>query len=123
MADECTFADTAVEVPRPLLNDKQLEDESFFSDELATFSSDNSDFSALFSDKYQPIEEPWFLQEPVTLQHARNMQSDSEQVVESSEEIENNLDTDEENHQPAETLLPDDEFFKPTSATKFSRIS
>lgn len=117
--DECTLSDTAVEVPRPLLNDKQLEDESFFSDELATFSSDNSDFSALFSDKYQPIEEPWFLQEPVTLQHARNMQSDSEQVVESSEEIENDLDTDEEKHQPAETLLPDDEFFKrePISTT------
>lgn len=106
--DEFTFSPSAVEVPRPLLNDKQLEDESFFCDELATFSTENSDFSSLFSDNYQPIEEPWFLQEPVTL----NMQTDSEQVVESSEEIENNLDTDEENHQLTETLLPDDEFFK-----------
>ncbi|KAJ0230036.1 Ribonuclease E/G-like protein [Hirschfeldia incana] len=115
--DEYTFSDSAVEVPRPLLNDKQLGGESFFCDELATFSSENSDFSALFSDNYQPIEEPWFLQEPVTLQHASNMQTDSEQVVESSEEVEQNLDTDEEDHQLAETLLPDDEFFKRESVS------
>lgn len=117
MADECTFADSAIEVPRPLLNDKQLEDDSFSCDELATFSSENSNFSALFSDNYQPIEEPWFLQEYITLQHARNMQADSEQVVESCDEIENNLDTDEQNHQLTETLLPDDEFFQPESVS------
>ncbi|CAH8384889.1 unnamed protein product [Eruca vesicaria subsp. sativa] len=113
--DEATFSDSAVQVPRPLFNDKQLEDESFFCDELATFSSENSHFSALFSDNYQPIEEPWLLQESVTLQHARNMQTDSQQVVESSEEIGNNLDTDEENHHLTENLLPDDEDFKPGS--------
>ncbi|CAH2052514.1 unnamed protein product [Thlaspi arvense] len=111
--DECTFADNATEVPRPILNDKQLEDESLHCDELATFSSESSDLSALFSDNYQPIEEPWFLQECITLQHARNMQTDSEQVVESVDETENNLDADEQNHQLTKTLLPDDEFFQP----------
>ncbi|XP_024009676.1 ribonuclease E/G-like protein, chloroplastic isoform X1 [Eutrema salsugineum] len=113
--DECTSADSAIEVPRPLLSDKHIEDESFFCDELATFSSENSNFSALFSDNYQPIEEPWFLQESITLQHARNMQTDSEQAVESCDDIENNLDTDEQNHQLTETLLPDDEVFQPES--------
>lgn len=115
MADEFTFADSAIEVPRQLLNDKQLEDESFFCDELGTFPTEISNFSVLFSDNYQPIEEPWFLQESITMQHARNMQTNSEQVVESCDEIENNLDTDEQNHQLTETLLPDDEIFQPES--------
>ncbi|KAL1192024.1 Ribonuclease E/G-like protein [Cardamine amara subsp. amara] len=113
--DECTFDDGAVEVSRPLLNDKQLEDESFFYNELPTFSSENSTFTALFSDNYQPIEEPWFLQESTTLQHARNVQTDSEQDVESCDEIENNVDTDEQNRQLTETLLPDDGFFQAES--------
>lgn len=109
--------DSAVEVSRPLLNDKRLEDESFFCDELPTFSSENSNFSALYSDNYQPIEEPWFLQESITLQHGRNMQTDSEQDVESCDEIENNLITDGQNHQLTETLLPDDGFFQPESVS------
>ncbi|KAG7583383.1 Carbohydrate binding module family 20 [Arabidopsis suecica] len=113
--DECTSADSAIEVPRTLLNDKQVGDESFFCDELAAFSSDNSNLSALFSDNYQPIEEPWLIQESITLQHARNMQTDSEQDVESCDENENNLETDEQNHQLTETLLPDGGFFQPES--------
>lgn len=115
MADECTSANSAIEVPRPLLNDKQIVDTSIFCDELAAFPSENSNFSALFSDNYQPIEEPWFLQESITLPHARNMQTDSEQEVESCDEIEINLDTDEQNHQLTGTLLPDDGFFQPES--------
>ncbi|KAG7583385.1 Carbohydrate binding module family 20 [Arabidopsis suecica] len=115
LADECTSADSAIEVPRTLLNDKQVGDESFFCDELAAFSSDNSNLSALFSDNYQPIEEPWLIQESITLQHARNMQTDSEQDVESCDENENNLETDEQNHQLTETLLPDGGFFQPES--------
>ncbi|XP_010488672.1 PREDICTED: ribonuclease E/G-like protein, chloroplastic [Camelina sativa] len=113
--DECNSADSAIEVPRPPLNDKQVGDESLFCDELAAFSSENLNFSAIFSDNYQPIEEPWFLQESVTLPHARNMQTDSEQDVESCDEIENDLDTDEQHHQLTETLLPDDGLFQPES--------
>lgn len=110
MADECTSADRATEVSRPLLNDKQLEDESFFCDEIenAAFSSESSNFSVLFSDNYQPVEEPWFLQ-------TRNTRTDSKVVVESCDQTENNLDTDEEDHQLTETLLPDNEFFQPES--------
>ncbi|CAH8261893.1 unnamed protein product [Arabidopsis lyrata] len=112
--DEYT-SDSAIEVPRTLLNDKQVGDESFFCDELAAFSSENSNLSALFSDNYQPIEEPWLIQDSITLQHARNMQTDSEQDVESCDENENSLLTVEQNHQLTETLLPDGGFFQPES--------
>uniref|UniRef100_A0A1J3DIT9 Ribonuclease E/G-like protein, chloroplastic n=1 Tax=Noccaea caerulescens TaxID=107243 RepID=A0A1J3DIT9_NOCCA len=108
--DECTLTDSATEVSRPLLNDKQSEDESFLCDEIenAAFSSESSNSRVLFSDNYQPVEEPWFLQ-------ARITQTDSKLVVESCDETENNLDTDEKDHQLTETLLPDDEFFQPES--------
>ncbi|CAN8258153.1 unnamed protein product [Cochlearia groenlandica] len=106
--DECTSADRAIEEPIPVFNDEQLQDESFYSDELASF-----------SDSYQPIEEPWFLQESsiITLQHARNMQTDSEQVVETCDETENNFHADEQNPQLTETLLPDDAYFQPESVS------
>lgn len=114
LADGCTFSDSAIEFPIPLLNDKQLEDESFSCDELASFSSENSNSSALGSDNHQPIEEPWFLQGSTTLQHGRMMQTGSGKVVENGNIFENNLNTDD-NHQLTETLLPDDGIFQAES--------
>ncbi|KAI9178371.1 hypothetical protein LWI28_025765 [Acer negundo] len=95
---------------KPFSNDHILKDNMYCNDEITvTASHEDSNSDTVFSERDQPIEEPWFGSSLFVLLYKNKINPDISEKSENVKDVGTILDTDNQNYQVTDNLIPAEE--------------